>query len=99
MPEAKPRDTNMPRVLSLLDNDKNTLLEPKAKLRDTNILRVLSLLDNDESTLLVPKAKPRDTNNMLFLLFLDRILWPTASLTEPSASSIPAAMLSLPGSM
>ena len=36
MPEAKPRDTNMPRVLSLLDNDKSTLLVPEAKPRDTN---------------------------------------------------------------
>ena len=36
MPEAKPRDTNMPRVLSLLDNDESTLLVPEAKPRDTN---------------------------------------------------------------
>ena len=38
MPEAKPRDTNMPRVLSLLDNDESTLLVPEAKPRDINNL-------------------------------------------------------------
>ena len=59
----------MPRVLSLLDNDRSTLLVPEAKPRDTNMPRVSSLLDNDRSTLLVPKAKPRVANNMLFLLF------------------------------
>ena len=36
MLEAKPRDTNMQSVLSLLDNDKSTLLVPEAKPRDTN---------------------------------------------------------------
>ena len=56
----------MPRVLSLLDNDRSTLLVPEAKSSDTNMPRVLSLLDNDRSTLLVPKVKPRGTNNMLF---------------------------------
>ena len=66
MPVEKPRDTNMPRVLSLLDNDKSTLLIPEAKPRDINMPRVLSLLDNDKSTLLVSKAKQRDTINMFF---------------------------------
>ena len=36
MPYAKPRDTNMPRLLLLLANDPPNLLVPKAKLRDTN---------------------------------------------------------------
>ena len=34
MPEAKPRDTNIPRVLLLLVNDSPNLLVPKAKPRD-----------------------------------------------------------------
>ena len=36
MPEAKPRDTNIPRVLLLLVNDSPNLLVPKAMLRNTN---------------------------------------------------------------
>ena len=36
MPEAKPRDTNVPRVLLLLVNDNQIMLVPKAKPRDTN---------------------------------------------------------------
>ena len=36
MPEAKPRDTNVPRVLLLLVNDSPNLLVPKAKPRNTN---------------------------------------------------------------
>ena len=36
VPEAKPRDTNIPRVLLLLVNDSPNLLVPKAKVRDTN---------------------------------------------------------------
>ena len=36
MPEAKLRDTNIPRVLSLLDDDKSTLSVPEAKPRDTD---------------------------------------------------------------
>ena len=36
MPEAKPRDTNLPRVLLLLVNDSPNLLVPKAKPRNTN---------------------------------------------------------------
>ena len=35
-PEAKPRDSNIPRVLFLLVNDPPNLLVPKAKPRDTN---------------------------------------------------------------
>ena len=35
MPEAKPRDTNVPRVLLLLVNDSPMLLVPKAKPRNT----------------------------------------------------------------
>ena len=37
MPEAKPRDINVLRVLSLLDDDKSTLLVPETKSRDTNM--------------------------------------------------------------
>ena len=36
VPEAKPRDTNIPRVLLLLVNDPLNLLVPKAKPRNTN---------------------------------------------------------------
>ena len=36
MPEANPRDTNVPRVLLLLVNDSPDLLVPKAKSRNTN---------------------------------------------------------------
>ena len=36
VPEAKPRDTNIPRVLLLLVNDSPNLLVPKAKPRNTN---------------------------------------------------------------
>ena len=36
MPEVKPTDTNMPKILSLIDNDKSILLVPEAKPRDTN---------------------------------------------------------------
>ena len=36
MPEAKPRDTNVPRVLLLLVNDSPNVLVPKAKPRNTN---------------------------------------------------------------
>ena len=36
VPEAKPRDTNVPRVLLLLVNDSPILLVPKAKPRNTN---------------------------------------------------------------
>ena len=36
VPEAMPRDTNIPRVLLLLVNDSPTLLVPKAKPRNTN---------------------------------------------------------------
>ena len=36
VPEAKPRDTNVPRVLLLLVNDSPNLLVLKAKLSDTN---------------------------------------------------------------
>ena len=36
MPEAKPRDTNIPRVLFLLVNDSPNLLLPKTKPRNTN---------------------------------------------------------------
>ena len=36
MPEAKPRDTNIPRVLSPLDNSLLILLVPEAKPRDAN---------------------------------------------------------------
>ena len=64
----RPRNTYMPRGLSLLDNDRSTLLVPEAKPRDTNIPRVLSLLDNDMSILLVPEVKPRDSNNMLVFI-------------------------------
>jgi len=35
-PEAKPRDSNIPRVLLLLVNDPPNLLVPKAKPRETN---------------------------------------------------------------
>ena len=38
--------TNMPRILSLLDNDRTTFLVPEVKSMDTNMPRVLSLLDN-----------------------------------------------------
>ena len=44
MPEVKPKDTNMPRVLSLLDNDRSTLLVPEAKPRDTNNMLFLLFL-------------------------------------------------------
>ena len=70
----------MPRVLSLLDDDRSTLLVPEAKPRDTNMPRVSSLIDNDRSTLLVSAAKPRDSNNMLFKnLFLCSICTPSLS--------------------
>ena len=36
VPEAKPRDTNIPRVLLLLVNDSPNLLVPKEKPRNTN---------------------------------------------------------------
>ena len=36
VPKAKPRDTNVPRVLLLLVNDSPILLIPKAKPRNTN---------------------------------------------------------------
>ena len=36
MPEAKPRDTKIPKVLLLLVNDTRIMLVPKAILRDTN---------------------------------------------------------------
>ena len=36
VPEAKLRDTDIPRVLLLLVNDSPSLLVPKAKRRDTN---------------------------------------------------------------
>ena len=36
VPEAKPRDTNIPRVLLLLVNDSPNLLVPKVKPRNTN---------------------------------------------------------------
>ena len=36
VPEAKPRDTNIPRVLILLVNDTQIMLVPKVKTRDTN---------------------------------------------------------------
>ena len=36
VPKAKPRDTNIPRVLLLLVNDSPNLLVPKAKPRNTN---------------------------------------------------------------
>ena len=36
MPEAKLRDTNVPRVLLLLVNDSSNLLVPKAKPRNPN---------------------------------------------------------------
>ena len=36
VPEVKPRDTNIPRVLLLLVNDTRIMLVPKAKPRDTN---------------------------------------------------------------
>ena len=36
VPEAKPRDTNMPKVSSLIDNDRSTLLVSVAKPRDSN---------------------------------------------------------------
>ena len=36
MPEAKPRDANVTRVLLLLVNDSPNLLVPKAKLRNNN---------------------------------------------------------------
>ena len=35
VPEAKPRDTNIPRVILLLVNDSPNLLVPKAKPRNT----------------------------------------------------------------
>ena len=68
-------DTKMLRVLSLLDNDKGTLLVPEAKPRDNNMQRVLYLLDNDMSTLLEPEAKPRDSNNMLFFFYVSYVLY------------------------
>ena len=40
MPEAKPGDTNMPMVLSLLDNDRSIFLVPEVKQRDTNMPEV-----------------------------------------------------------
>ena len=36
VPEAKPKDTNIARVLLLLVNDTPIMLVPKAKSRDTN---------------------------------------------------------------
>ena len=38
VPEAKPRDTNIARVLLLLVNDSLNLLVPKAKPRNTNTI-------------------------------------------------------------
>ena len=44
MPEAKPRGINMLRALSLLDDNKSTLLVLKAKPRDTNnVLYIISM--------------------------------------------------------
>ena len=41
VPETKPRDTNVPRVLLLLVNDSPNLLVPKAKPRNTNNMFLL----------------------------------------------------------
>ena len=68
-PEAKSRDSNIPRVLFLLVNDTRILLVPEAKPRDTNIPRVLLPSANDTWVLLVPKAKPRDTNSIYYYYF------------------------------
>ena len=45
VPEAKPRDTNLSRVLLLLVNDSPNLLVPKAKPRNiNNIFIIISIL-------------------------------------------------------
>ena len=69
VPEVKPRDTNVLRVLLLLVNDSPILLLPKAKPRDTNVPSVLLLLVNDSPNLLVFKAKLRNTKNISYYYF------------------------------
>ena len=70
MPEAKPRDTNVPMVLLLLVTDSPNLLVTKTKLKNSNNLpRVVLLLVNDFPNLLVPKEKLRNTNNISYYHF------------------------------
>ena len=64
--EAKPRDTNIPRVLLPLVNDPPSLLVPKAKPRDSRIPMLLLLLVNDPPSLLVHKVMPSDTISICY---------------------------------
>ena len=74
MPEAKPRDTNVPRVLLLLVNDNQIMLVPKAKPRDTNSICVILFIfckctQSLTNMKIVTNAKSRDTNSILYYHF------------------------------
>ena len=58
-PKAKPRDSNIPRVLLLLVNDPPNLFVPKAKPRDTNSISYYYFYSaNVLNHLLIPVSNP-----------------------------------------
>ena len=69
MPEAKPRDTNVPRVLLQLVNDSSNLLVPKAKLRNTNNISYYYLYSSNLPIhLLMDDSKVEILNQEIYLV-------------------------------
>ena len=77
VPEAKPRDTKLPRVLLLLVNDSSNLLVPKAKPRNTNIISYYYFYSaNVPNHLLMHNIDPWGGQYDLFLIkYKYQIFW------------------------